>query len=192
MKNKTPVFIEKCNKCQYPNLAVEIIGHSYHCDTFANHGNITTELLTAFLIGEQEIELHEALGMARVANQFQTTQFSISYLLAKRLGYYDMTKKKHRRKVMLILHRCDKIRQSVDIERLCKEGKITSYDRNRYVEMSEKTFTSERANQYMYIGRVEINRALRFADELKEMVIRSKYINKPRGITPKKHREGSR
>lgn len=178
------MFNTKLNEQQYPNLVAEIRIHGYSNRTFADHGNITEELLEAFLRGEEKITFQEAYGMARCINSLQNLWFSLDYLLSSKFGYYDMAKKKHRRKVMTIYKLCDRKRAAVDFRQMFEFGYITKFDMKRMTDKAAHMITAEQAARYRYIGRVLVNQALRFMADIEQLIVKHE-APKPRGITVK-------
>jgi hypothetical protein len=169
-------MLETLKKCQYPNLAAEIHSHHYHYDSFARHGNITSELLNAFLQGDEEITLSEALGMAKLTNSLQSVTLHMEYLLSQKLGFYDMTKEKHRRKVLLNLKRCDYLRQTTDIPTLFKQRRL----RYREDYINNRLLTASEAGEHRYICRSAINRVIRFIKDVELALTETE--TPPRGI----------
>ncbi len=97
------IYIEELEKCIYPNLAAEIRCHcGAHPDTYAEHANITTELLEAFLRGEEEITLEEFFAMASLSGA------DLKYLVAPELKFYRMTDAKDQRIVLKQLEEAEK------------------------------------------------------------------------------------
>lgn len=177
-------MFEAFSRYQYPNLAAEIQTHRVCLRSFADHGNITVELLKAFLDGRENITPQEACGMVRLSNGGENIPLSPQYMLAPKFAYYDTRNPKHRRKVMEALRRCDEVRQTVDIRQLCREGKIYPYKRDYLLKEAKEIFTMEEAAKYRYIGRVLVNQALRFVADI-EQAKKRRIELKPRGLTNK-------
>ena len=181
------MFKTKYDKFQYPNLVLENKNHNFHNCTFANHGNITEELLEAFLAGEEKITPEEAYKMAYLIRQFSNI-FSLDYLLAPKLGYYDMKKNKHRRKVLSVFKDCEEMRKLVDFELMFKSNYIRKYEMNRFIALSEYIMTADRAAKCIYIGCIEINTALTFMIDVKNL-LKSFSKPEPRGINKKQDKK---
>lgn len=94
-----PEFSASLNRCSMPNLAAEIHFHvGAHPTTYADHANITMELLEAFLAGKEGITASEFLGMARLNGN------GAEYLSCDTLCIYELGKPRDARKVKRILN----------------------------------------------------------------------------------------
>lgn len=101
-------------KCDYPNLAAEIHMHNAgHPITYADHANITLEVLENFLQGNGDITEDEFFRMARLTTSLTNVPYSYDYLLCRTTSYYDLMKTKHYRKFVLAYAAFNKAKSGV-------------------------------------------------------------------------------
>lgn len=89
---------------KYPNLNSLIKWHSYGLPAFAEHANVTTDLLEAVLRGEEELTASELWGIARFVG------IDVGVLTQPELILMNIGKYQHWVKINDVLHRFYAIR----------------------------------------------------------------------------------
>ena len=138
----------------YPNIEAEIeMMCAGHISTYAEHAGVSQELLCAILKGEQELKMSEARGIYCLSRSFTDIPYSWQYLFSPYLSYYDITKHKHRQKVIVAL------RKLTDA--------FAQYPDNTWVslDMLKRFIIAVHSNQYF--TRAFINKMLRCAENIK-------------------------
>lgn len=92
---------------KYPNLAMEIYWRNQgSANTWADHARMTEPLLEAVLRGDAEAKPLEKLELWRFSGQ------NIRHLFNPRLAFYDLTRRKHYRKVLVIYRKAERLANS--------------------------------------------------------------------------------
>ena len=105
---------------KYPNLNSLIKWHSYGLPTFADHANVTTDLLEAVLKGKEELTFSELWGIARLVG------IGVGVLIQPKMACMRKHKYQHRAKV------CDVIRRYNTIKNFRLDKRNGVADRDLY------------------------------------------------------------
>ena len=119
--------IEQLKKATFPNLLAEMI-YSADCDseTLARAANISANVFYEVLRGKDGFTFDEKMGI-HCAFYRKCGYGGFGYLFNSKLNYYDLSRKKHKRKVQQMLSRfCDTLDKVSDLQ---KTGKLSKYDK---------------------------------------------------------------
>jgi len=146
-------FVIRCMKCKYPNIAAEVVTHNAgHPDTYSEHANVSKEILQQFLEGKEDLTPSEIQEITNLSRSRTNVHYSSSYLCCKRLSYYDLSKPKHYRKVLVIYNNAQKAISQ------CKcEGDIA---------IADTILPFEIVKSNGFVTRASINYVLRFIESV--------------------------
>lgn len=89
---------------KYPNLNSLIKWHSYSLPTFADHANVTTDLLEAVLKGKEELTFSELWGIARLVG------IDVGVLIQPKMAHMRKHKYQHQVKISDAVYRYNTIK----------------------------------------------------------------------------------
>lgn len=121
--------IEQLKQAAFPNLLAEMV-YSADLDSgiLAQAANISTNVFYEVLRGKDSFTFDEKLG---IHHTFSTKRGygGFGYLYNSKLNFYDLSRKKHKRKVQQLLFRFSDALGKVS--ELQKNGKLTDYNKWR-------------------------------------------------------------